>query len=175
MSYNLMCNYGQMSLQDIQAKALTYIGMQECEAQDSYMVYNFLIESLTDSFKAQVLLYEQDYTITPMGGQPAMKDVPTHLKWIIMLPYIDNQATMAHIREILIDMTYQLTNLQCDITAFNDWVREQVCQLAAQGTSAPDLLFGKPTFKLQTLNLNTSSRPSRRSTKMNDKTTQPNS
>ena len=37
-----------MSLQDIQAKALTYIGMQGREAQDSYMLYNFLIESLTD-------------------------------------------------------------------------------------------------------------------------------
>ena len=37
-------------------------------------------------------------------------------------------------------MTYQLTNLQGDITAFNDWVREQVRQLAARGTSAPDLL-----------------------------------
>ena len=37
-------------------------------------------------------------------------------------------------------MTYQLTNLQGDITAFKDWVCKQVHQLAAQGTSAPDLL-----------------------------------
>ena len=69
-----------------------------------------------------------------------MKDGPTLLKRLIMLTYIDNRATTAHIRETLIDMTYQLTNLQGDITAFNDWVREQVCQLVAQGTSAPDLL-----------------------------------
>ena len=64
--YNLVCNYGQMSLQDIQAKPLTYVGMQGCKAQDSYMLYNFVIDSLMDSFKAQVLLYEQHYTITPM-------------------------------------------------------------------------------------------------------------
>ena len=139
-SYNLVRNYGRMSLQDMQAKALTYVSLQGREAQDSYMLYNFLIESLTDSFKAQVLLYEQDYTITPLGGQPAMKDGPTLLKRIIMLTYIDNRATTAHIRETLIDMTYQLTNLQGDITSFNDWVREQVRQLAARGTSAPDLL-----------------------------------
>ena len=124
-SYNLVHNYGQKSLQDVQAKALTYVRMQGREAQESYMLYNFLIESLTDSFKAQVLLYEQDYTITPMGGQPVMKDRLTLLKRLIMLTYIDNQATTAHIRETLIDMTYQLTNLQGDITAFNDWVREQ--------------------------------------------------
>ena len=65
-SYNLIRDYGRMSLQDVQAKALTYVGMQGCKAQDSYMLYNFLIESLMDSFKAQVLLNEQDYTITPM-------------------------------------------------------------------------------------------------------------
>ena len=130
-SYNLVHNYGQMSLQDVQAKALTYVGMQGREVQDSYMLYNFLIESLTDSFKAKVLLYKQDYTITPLGGQPAMKDRPTLLKRLIMLTYIDNWATTAHIRETLIDMAYQLTNLQGDITAFNDWVREQFHQLAA--------------------------------------------
>ena len=111
-----------MSLQDVQTNALTYVSLQGHEAQDAYMLYNFLIESLMDTFKAQVLLYEQDYTITPMGGQPTMKDGPMLLKRIIMLTYIDNRATTAHIRETLIEMTYQLTNLQGDITAFNDWV-----------------------------------------------------
>ena len=139
-SYNLIRDYGRMSLQDVQAKALTYVGIQGREAQDSYMLYNFLIESLTDSFKAQVLLYEQDYTVTPIGGQPAMKDGPTLLKRLIMLTYIDNRATTAHIRETLIDMATQLIHLQGDITSFNDWVREQVRQLAARGTGAPDLL-----------------------------------
>ena len=65
MSYNLVPNYDWTSLQDVQAKSITYIGLQGCEAQDTYMLYNFLIESLMDSFKAQVLLYKQNYTITP--------------------------------------------------------------------------------------------------------------
>ena len=59
---------------------------------------------------------------------------------MIILTYIDNRATTAHIRETLIDMTMQLTTLQGNITKFNDWVREQVGQLAARGTAAPDLL-----------------------------------
>ena len=85
-----------MSLQDVQTKALTSVGLQGREAQDTYMLYNFLIESLTEAFKAQVLLYEQDYTITPMGGLPSMKDGPTLLKRIIMLTYNDNRATTCH-------------------------------------------------------------------------------
>ena len=59
------------------------------------MLYIFSIESLPNAFKA--LLYEADYTITPLGGQPAMKDGPTLLKRVIMLTYIDNRATTAHI------------------------------------------------------------------------------
>ena len=66
LSYNLVHNYGQMSLQDVQTKALTYVRLQGREAQDAYMLFNFLIESLTDSFKAQVHLYEQDYMIMPI-------------------------------------------------------------------------------------------------------------
>ena len=128
-----------MSLQDVETKALTYVGLQGCEAQHAYMLYNFLIESLMDAFKAQVLRYEHNYTIMPMGGLPLMKDGLTLLKWIIMLTYIDNMVTTTHIRETFIDMTYQLTNLQGDITAFNNWVCEQVCQLAAQGTQLADL------------------------------------
>ena len=112
VSYNFVHNYGWMSLQDVQTKALTYIGLQGREAQDTYILYNFLIESLMEAFKAQVFLYKQDYTVTPMGGLPSMKDGPTLLKQIIMLTYIDNRATTAHIRETLIDMTYQLTNMQ---------------------------------------------------------------
>ena len=49
VSYNLICNYGRMSLQDVQTKALTYVGMQGHEAQDAYMLYSFLIESLMDT------------------------------------------------------------------------------------------------------------------------------
>ena len=86
------------------------------------MLYIFLIKSLTDAFKAQVLLYETNCTITPVGGQPAMKDGPTLLKRVIMLTYINNRATTAHIQETFIDMVYQLTALQGNIMAFNDWV-----------------------------------------------------
>ena len=53
-SYNLVRDYGRMSLQDMQAKALTYVGIQGREAQESYMLYNFLIESLTDSVKGSM-------------------------------------------------------------------------------------------------------------------------
>ena len=56
VNYNRVCNYGWMSLQDVQAKAQTYMGQQVQSAQDLYMLYLFDVESLTDmlTFKAQV-------------------------------------------------------------------------------------------------------------------------
>ena len=69
-----------------------------------------------------------------------MKDGPTLLKQVIMLAYIDNRATMAHIWETLMDMALHLSTLQGNITEFSDWVHEQVGQLATRGTIAPDLL-----------------------------------
>ena len=86
-----------MSLQNVQTKAHTYVGLQGQEAQDVYMLYIFLIKSLTDAFKAQVLLYETEHTITLVGDQPSMEDGPTLLKRVIMLTYINNRATTAHI------------------------------------------------------------------------------
>ena len=74
------------------------------------MLYLFIIESFTDTMKAQVLLYEVDYTITPVLG------LPMKLKWVIMLTYIDNRATTARISKTVIDMGYQLMEASLDVT-----------------------------------------------------------
>ena len=103
VNYNLVHDYGQMSLQDTQAEVQTYMGQQVRSVQDSYMLYRFIMESLTDTFKAQVLHYEADYTITPVIGLLPMKGGPTLLKQVIMLAYINNHVTTAHFCETLID------------------------------------------------------------------------
>ena len=62
------------------------------------------------------------------------------LKQIVVLTYIDNRATTAQIRDTLIDMSDKLTELEGNITLFNNWVRTQQARLNARGTDAPDLL-----------------------------------
>ena len=54
----------------------------------SYMLYLFIIKSLTDTFKAQVLFYEEDYMVTNTASTASMKDGPTLLKRVNMLTYI---------------------------------------------------------------------------------------
>ena len=50
------------------------------------MLYQFLIELLTMTFKGQVLLYENTYTINNTCNGPAL------LKQILLLTYIDTRA-----------------------------------------------------------------------------------
>lgn len=131
---NLITEYGLVTMAEVRAKALTYSGQQTREAQNSDMLYHFLMESLAVTFKAEVLLYSNDYTI---NGVP---DGILLLKQIIVLSYIDTRATTAHIRDTLVDMPKTLLSLNGNITAFNKWVREQVGKLTARGATAPDLL-----------------------------------
>ena len=75
-----------MTLQDVHSKAMTYVGQQLHNAQHSYMLYLFIIESLMDTLKTQVLLYEEDCMLMNAGA--SMKDDPTLLKRLIMLTCI---------------------------------------------------------------------------------------
>ena len=131
---DLVKQYASVTMTQVTARANQYIGTQTRDAQNSDMLYNLLIESLTEDFKAQVLLFVNDFTIN---------DVPDGiclLKQIIVLTYIDNRATTAHIRDTLIDMSDKLVELDGNVTEFNNWVRAQVVRLNARGTDAPDLL-----------------------------------
>ena len=52
LNYNHIQDYGRITLQDVQNKVQTYVGQQVQNAQDSYMLHLFIIESLTDTLKS---------------------------------------------------------------------------------------------------------------------------
>ncbi|KAL7559272.1 hypothetical protein ACA910_014622 [Epithemia clementina (nom. ined.)] len=131
---NLIQDYGLVSMTNVQTRAQQYVGTPSRNAQNADMMYHFLIDSLESAYKAEVLLYQDDYTVT---GTP---DGICLLKKIIELTYIDTRATTSHIRDTLIDMTSKLQVLGGNVTAFNKWVKAQVEKLSARGASAPDLI-----------------------------------
>ena len=63
VSRNLIKDYAQVTATEVRARATTYQGQQTRDAQNSDMLYYFLIESLTETFKAQVLLFVDNFTI----------------------------------------------------------------------------------------------------------------
>jgi hypothetical protein len=131
---NLITEYGQVTMQEVMARAQQYIGQPTRDAQNSDMLYHYIMNSLTDSFKSEVLLYVDQYTVnnTPDGI--------CLLKQILLLTFIDTRATASHIKDTLLDMGQKLTELSGDVTALNIWVRAQLAKLYAGGHSSPDLL-----------------------------------
>ena len=99
------------------------------------MFYYFLVDSLTNEFRATVLLYADTYMVTNVPVVSAL------LKQIIILTRVDNPASTMHIREMLIESKQKLLQLKGNTTEFNQWVRKQMGCLHAQEQEAVDLLY----------------------------------
>ena len=66
----LLSDYGRVNMDDISNHATTYTGMQTREAQNSEMLYHFLMNSVTTEFTTKLVLYQEDYMINgaPIGA-----------------------------------------------------------------------------------------------------------
>ena len=111
-----------------------YTGMQTREAQNSEMVYHFLMNLVTTEFTTKLVLYQEDYMI---NGVPIRACL---FKKILQLTYVDTMATALHIHKTLMDMHLKLPTFQHDIGKFNDWIRIEVGKLVSRGQEASDLL-----------------------------------
>ena len=132
---NLLTHYGQVSLDNARAHATTYVNTPTRDAQDNDMFYYFLADSLTNEFRATVLLYTDTYTVTNVPVASAL------LKRIIILTRVDNPASTMHIREMLIGSKQKLLQLKGNITEFNQWVRKQMGRLHDREQETVDLLY----------------------------------
>ena len=130
----LLTDYGRINMDDISNHATTYTGMQSREAQNSEMLYHFLMNSVTTEFTTKLVLYQEDYTINgaPIGA--------CLFKKIVQLTFVDTMATASHICEMLMDMHLKLPTFHHDIRKFNDWIQIEVGKLASRGQEASNLL-----------------------------------
>ena len=132
--FNLIADYGAITMQEVQQHANTYIGLHHRNAQNSFQIYNCLISSLTDSGKAKVVLESNKFTINEIPDGPLL------LKVIIQLAHIDTRATVTVIRTRLSSLDTKIGQLQDNITEFNEFVKTQKASLEARGEVTHDLL-----------------------------------
>jgi hypothetical protein len=132
---DLISEYGRITMEEVRARAATWVGTNTRGAQNAYMLYLFLIESLTPKFKSLVILERDKYLITDV------KDGVCLLKHIISKTYVDTRAATTHIRNSLLHMNKKLESLSGNIESLNDWVRSQVDRLSARGETCQDLLI----------------------------------
>ena len=119
---------------EINSHATTYTGTQTRAAQNSEMLYHFLMNSVATEFTTKLVLYQEEYIV---NGPP----IGTCLfKKIIQLMYVDTMATASHICKTLMDMHLKLPTFQHDIGKINDWICIEVGKLASRGQEVNNLL-----------------------------------
>ncbi|KAI2509497.1 hypothetical protein MHU86_4874 [Fragilaria crotonensis] len=135
-SKDLIESYGEISYEEVRAHALTYMHEDAREAQDSFMMYHCLMNSLTDAAQKQVRTRGNVHPFI-FGGKGSG---PVLLKVIIMVSHVDTRATITSVRTKLSSLDHAMRDIDSDIELFNDYVLGLVSKLSARGEQTQDLL-----------------------------------
>lgn len=131
----LIDKYGTIDSERIRRFERTYIGQQVRPAQDNYVLFKCLMNSLSKEGKKKVIIWKDDYTV---NGFPSGCML---LKVIIRESHLDTNATTASIRSKLNQLDEYLPTVGYDISKFNGYVKLLIDSLAARGETTQDLLI----------------------------------
>lgn len=131
---NLITNYGQVTLAQVQAHAGVYMAIEGRLNQQSGMLYSFLSNSIDIKAHNILDITPQSYTVN------GRKDGVCFLKELITKAYVDTNATVDNIRKSIAKLDEKIKELKFDIKAFNAYVLTQVNAMNAHGVQCPELL-----------------------------------
>ena len=132
---DLIMNYGEVAMDHLTAYENTYVHLHTREAQDSAMLYQCLMNSITKEAKDVITIWSDEYHV---GGIPSGNLL---LRVIIRESHIDTHATEGAIRTRLSNLDTYMATVDHDIAAFNIYVQHQLSALAARGKSSDDILM----------------------------------
>ena len=136
---NLLENYGTVTLEQVLASEKTYIAEQERKAQDTYMLYQCLMSSLSSEAKKKVMIWADQYQIEVDGAR--FNSGVALLKVIIRESHLDTNATTNQIRTKLSSLDTYVATVNGDIGKLNQYAKLLVQSLAARNQTTSDLLI----------------------------------
>jgi phage host-nuclease inhibitor protein Gam len=134
---NILNSYGMVTLANCQAHAATHVGIAFSSrmAQDSMMLYQFLMNSLNDAAKLNILSDQESYTV---NDQPSGV---CFLKVIIGRSSIDTNAKIVMLRKKIARLADTMKNqFKGNVREFNTYVATQRDQLLGRGQVVSELL-----------------------------------
>jgi hypothetical protein len=131
---SLIESYGTISMDEIRAFENTYISLPIRPAQDSYMMYKCLMNSITKEGKSKITIWSAQFTV---NGYPSGNLL---LKVIIRESHLDTNATVISIKTKLSSLDSYILTIGSDITKFNGYVKLLVDSLTSRGQTTTDLL-----------------------------------
>jgi hypothetical protein len=131
---NLIKQYGNVSLEQVRNEASVYEGKNNRASQDSQMMADCILNSLTSEARNTITLYANEYNVNGVRSGPCM------LKVVIRESHIDTNATTRILREELNKLDTYMVSIDSDIVKFNEHVKDLLEQLHARGQMTHDLL-----------------------------------
>lgn len=131
---DVLTNHGVLSLEMCVAHANTYVNTQTRLAQDSFILGQCLMNSLSPAGRAKCAVWQEQYM--PNG---IIAGIPL-LRVIIKVSSIDTNATAAYIRAQLSSLDQYMKDADSNILVFNQHVTNLVRQLEARRQRSDDIL-----------------------------------
>ena len=133
---DLLKDHRLLTLADVRAHAATYLLNQDRRAQDSRMMYVFLLKSISQEAQNRMVPDDASFRVTTEN----IPSGPAYLKVLLTEFAAATNATSYHIRENLHNLPKKMKSLNDDIERFNTYVKVQLADLAAGGQSTMDLI-----------------------------------
>lgn len=134
MPSSLLGDYGTIDIERVRAFENTYIDTPTRSAQDTNLLYECIMNSISKEGRAKITIWKKDYMLR---GFPSGNLL---LKVLIRECHLDTNATSGGIRAKLSSLDTYLPKVGYDILKFNMYVKNLVIQLKARGESSNDLL-----------------------------------
>jgi hypothetical protein len=131
---NLITEHGMITMEQVRAHALTYAETPTRDAQNAVQMYLCLAESFTKEAKIKL---RSDLDLARVGPT-GIPNGPLLLKLFIVKSTTDTRSTMAYVRRNLATLDLQMKKLGNNIEKFNDYVKLQMNDLSARGSTIDD-------------------------------------
>jgi hypothetical protein len=142
---NLIMEYGLVTATDCLRYILSYFNLSTREAQNSVMMFQFLMNSLTLEAQTEMCVYKDQYIIeyTPTPGDPSIEigSGACLLKAIIGKAVLDTMASVNTLRAAIRNLDKKFVEMQSNVKQFNMYVAQQRTGLTARGEAVPELLM----------------------------------
>jgi hypothetical protein len=131
---NVLTNYGELTLEHLQAFAATYVATPTRVAQDSIMLYECIWNTLSKNRRSKVWIWKDEFHLNSIPVGILL------LKIVIREAHIDINATVRHLREKISSLDVFIASISHDIEKFNAHVINIVDRLRARGHTSQDVL-----------------------------------
>ncbi len=131
---NLLSEYGTIPMEPIRTHEESYIDTPTRNAQDTNLLYECIMNSISSECKAKLTIWKREYKVGPLPSGNLL------LKVLIRECHLDTNATVGGIRNRLSTLDTYLPTVGYNISQFNMYVKNLVNQLRARGEYTNDLL-----------------------------------